>query len=666
LGYNRLIVKLMLISSASTGLLNGNKRFLGCGQVLAKHPLLRMILNRLNSLGSVALALTLAVSLSGCDPPKTASMATPASHALAPAVTAHEPQQAPAPPPQPSPSQERVQTLIQQVEKAYSLGEAAYKHGNLPEARSNFDKAVDLMLTSGIDIKSTQPLQDEFDRIIDQINSLEMDALKQGNGFTPKTEDTPAEAANDVTFVVDPNIVAKANADLATTKSDLPLVVNDYVASYINFFANTTKGHNTLLHSFQRAGRYRAMIQRVMSEEGVPQDLIYLAVAESGFQPRAVNARSRAGGMWQFMPHGNYGLTRNQYVDERFDPEKSTRAYARYMKYIYAQLGDWYLSMAGYDWGTGNVQHAVQKTGYADFWELYRRNNLPGETKNYVPEILAAIIIANHPTQYGFDEITLDPPVVTDTVTINYSADLRLVSDIVGAPVDELIALNPSLLRLVTPPDTGFDLHLPAGTAALFQEKIAAIPESKRNSWRYHKVTPDDTLASIAHTYSVSTSALAEANQLEPNGKLEGVEAIVVPVAPAAAPSAHTVYYTTRRGDTLVSVADRFGVSLTQLRRWNKLPSTGIKIASGRRLHVAEPTLVRTSSSHTRHAKGKTSTSASAGEPSSGSHSSRSKKPSSHASHTTHNSKATSTKAANGAGSTKHSSHSKASTTAQK
>jgi len=467
--------------------------------------------------------------------------------------------------------------------------------------------------------------------------------------------------------------VAKANADLATTKSDLPLVVNDYVASYINFFANTTKGHNTLLHSFQRAGRYRAMIQRVMSEEGVPQDLIYLAVAESGFQPRAVNARSRAGGMWQFMPHGNYGLNRNSYVDERFDPEKSTRAYARYMKYIYAQLGDWYLSMAGYDWGTGNIQHAVQKTGYADFWELYRRNNLPGETKNYVPEILAAIIIANHPTQYGFDDITLDPPVLTDTVTINYSADLRLVSDIVGAPVDELIALNPSLLRLVTPPDSKFDLHLPAGTAALFQEKIAAIPESKRNSWRYHKVTPDDTLASVAHTYSVSVSTLAEANQLDQTGKLDGIEALIVPVAPAAAPSAHTVYYTTRHGDTLVSVADRFGVSLTQLRRWNNLPATGIKIAAGRRLHVAEPALVRTSSSHSRRAKGRISgtrevagTSTPAGEASSASHHSRSKTSSSRSSHTPHTARSESSKGTNSAGSTKHSSHSKPSAHTQK
>ena len=632
-----------------------------------------MILSRL---GCAAVAFALAVSLSGCDPSKPAASATPAAQALAPAVHAQVPQQAPAPSPAPptqtTAQQQRVHDLIQRVERAYAQGESAYKRGNLPDAKSNFDNAVDLMLTSGIDIKATPALQEEFDRIVDQINGLEMEALKQGNGFTPKTEDTPAEAASDVTFVVDPSIVAKANADLATTKSDLPLVVNDYVAAYINFFANTTKGHNTLLHSFQRAGRYRSMIQRVMSEEGVPQDLIYLAVAESGFQPRAVNRRSRAGGMWQFMPYGNYGLARNGFVDERFDPEKSTRAYARYMKYIYAQLGDWYLSMAGYDWGTGNIQRAVEKTGYADFWELYKRNNLPAETKNYVPEILAAIIIANHPTQYGFDDVTLDPPVVTDTVTINYSADLRLVSDIVGAPVDELIALNPSLLRLVTPPDTEFDLHLPAGTAALFQEKISSIPESKRNSWRYHKVAPDDTLASVAHTYSVSVSALAAANQLDQTDKLDGVQALVVPLAPAAAPSAHTVYYTTRHGDTLVSVADRFGVSLTQLRRWNNLPAAGIKIAPGRRLHVAEPTLVR-ASSHGRRTKGGKSSgahqvagdSSPAAEAASSSHGSRSKT-SSHSRTATHSTRSASSKAAHSAGSTKHSSHSKSTTQAQK
>ena len=539
-------------------------------------------------------AATLAIWLAGCGPSQN-KLPSPAqqAQATAPALTSPAAQ-----PPaagqstQPPAQQKRVQQLIQEVEKAYAAGDADYRKGRLPEAKTQFDHAVDLMLTSGIDIKSDPQLQDEFDRIVDQVNALEMEALKVGNGFVPNQEATPAEAASDVTFAVDPNFVAKAKADLATTKSDLPLMMNDYVAAFINFFANTQKGHNTLLHSFQRAGRYRAMIQRVMAEEGVPQDLIYLAVAESGFQPRAVNRGSGAGGMWQFMPHGNYGLTRNGYVDERFDPEKSTRSYARYMKFLYDQLGDWYLAMAAYDWGAGNVQRAVQKTGYADFWELYKRNNLPGETKNYVPEILAAIIIANHPQQYGFDDITLDPPVLTDTVTINYSVDLRLVSDLVNAPVAELMALNPSLLRTVTPPETSFDLHLPAGTSTLFAQRIADIPESKRTMWRYHRVSGEDSLASVARNYHVSVAELAAANQLSEGQSLSGVEALVVPVVPVSAPTLHTLLYTVRRGDSLVSIADRFGVSLDQLRRWNKLPA-GIRIAPGRRLHVAEPASIR-------------------------------------------------------------------------
>jgi hypothetical protein len=301
------------------------------------------------------------------------------------------------------------------------------------------------------------------------------------------------------------------------------------------------------------------MIQRVMAEEGVPQDLIYLAVAESGFKPRAINRRPRRRHV-AVHAHGNYGLARNAYVDERFDPEKSTRAYARYMKFIYDQLGDWYLAMAAYDWGAGNMQRAVQKTGYADFWELYKRNNLPGETKNYVPEILAAIIIANHPTQYGFDDVTLDPPVLTDTVTINYSVDLRLVSDMVGAPVDELEALNPSLLRMVTPPDASFDLHLPAGTATLFEQRIAAIPEAKRNSWRYHRVAADDTLASVAREYRVLHRA------------------------PRRYAGHHRPF---RR---LLESSCAAGTAFPRASGWKP----------GRRLRVAEPAPVRTSSTHRR------------------------------------------------------------------
>ena len=525
------------------------------------------------------------------QPPQATAPALPAPVAPAPAPA----------PPQPTAEELKVRQIIQQVEAAYAAGEADYKRGSLPEAKVEFDRAVDLMLTSGVDLRGNSALSDEFDRILDGVNGLEMEALKQGNGFVATAEPAPSEVAEDVTFTVDPNLVARATADLATTKSDLPLLMNNYVAAFINFFAYTQKGHNTLLHSFQRSGLYRTMIQRVLAEEGVPQDLIYQAVAESGFNPRALNRRSHAGGMWQFMPSPVYGLARNAYVDERFDPEKSTRAYARYMKYLYDQLGDWYLAMAAYDHGAGNIQREVQKTGYADFWELYQRHELPAETQNYVPEILAAIIIANHPTQYGFDDITLDPPVLTDTVTVNYSVSLRLVSDLVGAPIDEIEALNPSLLHMVTPPESSYDLRLPAGTETVFEQRIALVPEDKRNAWRYHAVKEGDTIASVAREYSVQPAALAANNHLDENAALQNLAGLVVPTPPAPMSLVRTRLYTVRKGDTLITIADRFGVSLAQLRRWNKISEGGTRVEPGRRLHVAEPAAASSSKARTRN-----------------------------------------------------------------
>jgi len=558
--------------------------------------------------------LPIALALAGCPSAQNAIVTNDAiGHATAPAIQPAQPASKPVVPSAQTAEQQRTQRLIAQVQKTFLSGETHYRKGQLMQAKADFDSAVDMMLSSGLDIKADPLLQDEFDRILDAVNALEMEALKQGNGFAPNVEPTPADVANDVTFEVDPNLVAKAKEQLATTKSDLPLVINDYVAGFINFFAYSQRGHNTLMHSFQRAGRYKQMIQRVLTEEGVPQDLIYLAVAESSFQPQAVNGHSGAGGMWQFMPHGDYGLTRNGYIDERFDPEKSTRAYARYMKFNYNQLGDWYLAMAAYNWGAGNVQRAVQKTGYADFWELYKRNNLPGETKNYVPEILAAIIIARNPTQYGFDNIQLDPAIVSDTVPIDYSVDLRLVADVVDAQPQELLALNPSLLRLTTPPpsvlQSSFDLHVPPGTATLYKQRIGEIPEDRRTQWRYHRVTPDDSLQSLARSFHLSTEQLASANQLTASDSLEGVEALVIPVPQASTSSSHADYYKARKGDTLITIADRFGVSLDDLHRWNHTANTSV--SAGQRIRITEQARL---APHTRERKhGSTSVTASRG-----------------------------------------------------
>ena len=210
-----------------------------------------------------------------------------------------------------------------------------------------------------------------------------------------------------------------------------------------------------------------------------------------------------------------------------------------------------------------------------------------------MPEILAAIIIANNPHQYGFDEIDLDAPVLTDTVTVNESIDLRLISDITGAPLDEIEALNPSLLRMVTPPDSPFDLHLPPGAATLFSQRIALIPASHRNSWRFRTLAAGETLDSVARTFHVTTAELASANQLTADQNLAGVEALVVPVPLAETATTRTRVYTVRKGDTLVTIADRFGVSLTQIRKWNNIKS-GIKVTVGSKLNVAEPVAKRT------------------------------------------------------------------------
>jgi membrane-bound lytic murein transglycosylase D len=480
----------------------------------------------------------------------------------------------------------KVQQLITQAEAAYRSGVDNYRAGHLDAARLDFDSAVDLMLTSGIDLKTDQQLADEFDHLLNAVNSLEMAALKQGNGFSPVLEAAPLDGANEVTFPANAALTAKVANELKTTQSDFPLVVNDYVAGFISYFSNSPAGHAHLLRSLERAGKYKNMISQNLRDQGVPQDLIYLAVAESGFQPQALNARSGAGGMWQFMPTGAYGLTRNGWFDERFDPQKSSIAYAKYMKTLYNQFGDWYLAMAAYDWGPGNVQRAVMKTGYADFWELYRRGNLPAETKNYVPGIIAAIIMAKNPEQYGLDKLVPDSPVVSDTVTVDYAVDLRLVADVTNSSLPEIVALNPSLLRMTTPHDIAFDLHIPVGTHDVFAERIKEIPDDKRSSWRFHVVRPGESLDGIATGLHAHVNEIVAANGLSAEDGVDTGDELVVPVA-SAATSTRPQRYAVRRGDTLVTVADRFGVSVEELRRWNRLSSNTVK--PGASLMVAEP-----------------------------------------------------------------------------
>ena len=475
--------------------------------------------------------------------------------------------------------------LIERVKEKFAAGEADYKAGHLAAARRDFDDAVDWMLESGYDPNSDPKLSELFHQVTDTIYAYELQAFRAGDGFSEAPAvPAPIDEVAEMTFPVDPKLKERAEEAAKNLSHDLPLTVNDVVVSYLNFF-QTPRGRAIVETGLRRKGKYDDMIARVLKEEGVPQDLIYLAQAESAFQPLALS-RAGARGIWQFVQwRGNeYGLKRTWWVDERMDPEKATRAAAQHLRDLYGLFGDWYLAIAAYNCGPGNVQKGVERTGYADFWELYKRNVLPRETKNYVPIILALTLIAKDAAHYGIS-VDPEPEVETDVVKPGRAIDLRLVAETIDVDVATLRTLNPSLLRMATPDDPGFVLHLPKGTSETFSAEIADIPADKWVSWRRHRVESGETLTSIAKKYRVTPGAIAAANDLEAGTGLEAGEKLIIPAArPVEETKSRLVRYRVRRGDTLGGIADQFSVTDADIRKWNGLK--GGKVSRGMVLRI--------------------------------------------------------------------------------
>jgi membrane-bound lytic murein transglycosylase D len=514
--------------------------------------------------------------------PAPAPVTPPASNStsIAPAETHAVPQ------PKPDP----VVDVIAKAEAEYQAGEEKFKAGDLQASKRSFDHAMDILLQSPAEVRSDERVQHELERVLECVNRPALAALQSDNPAPQqKAEPAPIDELNDVTPAVDPSVKARAEAEIKATHSDLPLMLTDQVAGFINYFS-TPRGHETLQHALERGGRYREMIESTLREQGVPQELIYLAQAESGFHPLALS-RVGARGMWQFMSSRarGYGLQHNLWVDERQDPEKSTLAAAHHLKDLYNQFGDWYLAMAAYNSGPGTVQSAVKRTGYADFWELYRRNVLPKETRNYVPIILAVTIMAKNPAQYGLDDIVPEQPVPYDAVKVDYSVDLRLVAQCIDVSPATLQDLNPSMLRLTTPKDQTFELRLPAGTKDHYLTAISAIPPGMREWWRYHDVAEGDTVASIARAYRTTPQAIEAQNHLQDGDELKADTKLIIPIPPGkhaatedgASYARSATRYKVRHGDTVQTVADNFSIPPTMIRRWNHLRGDSLR---GRRI----------------------------------------------------------------------------------
>jgi membrane-bound lytic murein transglycosylase D len=476
-----------------------------------------------------------------------------------------------------------IDVLVEKVQKNYEAGQKEYKAGNLENARADFDRAVSLILSSGFQVDSDPRLSDLFDQIGESMHSYELDATQNAEEEEEETPSNPApidEIAEMTLPAGDPRLAMKAENELISVPHDLPLTVNESVLQYLSFFT-TTKGRAIVERGLGRAGRYNDMIRAVLKQEGVPQDLIYLAQAESAFLPDAVS-RKGARGIWQFMPFRGqeYDLDRSYWIDERSDPEKATRAAARHLRDLYDMFGDWYLVMAAYNSGPLNVARAVERTGYADFWELQRLHALPKQTQNYVPIIIALALVAKNPALYGV-QVDAEKPEPFEVIRPGHPIDLRLVADAAGTDVDDLRALNPELLRNVTPNDAQFELKVPVGCAAKFNANIQQIPEEKWTSWRLHQVEGEETLPEIARRYSVTLAALENANHLESGAHVQAGFWLSVPTAP---PPARMVRYRVQRGETLDAIADRFDVTVSELKRWNHI--RGDHVARGTRLRI--------------------------------------------------------------------------------
>jgi membrane-bound lytic murein transglycosylase D len=535
-----------------------------------------------------------------------------------PQTPAPAPAPAPVPPVQ-EPPVDPVTTLIDISQQHFLAGERELHLGHLERARIEFDRAVDVLLDSPYGARTEARLRAHFDRLVDRINAYEVTALAQGDGFAEKKYEPASidELLKIATFpkpAADEATTEAVKADLAATVHDVPIPQNSRVLSYVELFQGRLRDY--IQESLTRGTKYLPMIQSVFREEGIPLDLAYIPIIESGFKTNALS-RAKAKGPWQFMKATavEQGLKHNWYIDERSDPEKATIAAAKYLKSLYKLFdGDWHLVLAAYNGGMGRVQRAMRRSGVSDFWRLSASSRyLPRETREYVPLILAAIIVAKNPGQYGFD-IVAEEPVAYEKVTVPRAIDLRRVAEWTGRSIDEIQALNPELRRWTTPlRATDYELKVPAGTAEQFNSRLALAGPDDLVTLKYHTVKRGETLSTIARKLRVSRFDLADANHLSVRARLRVGQKLVIPRAPAAllasntqrpAPatvasreisgsaavpatsdrSPRTIMYRVKRGDTLFAIARAFDTTVAHIKSLNGLRSN--VITPGRRLKI--------------------------------------------------------------------------------
>jgi len=398
-----------------------------------------------------------------------------------------------------------------------------------------------------------------------------------------------------------------SNHSLGVPEYDIPLVVNDRVQFYLRHF-KSSKGRKFFSKWLERSPRYLPMTVEILREEGLPEDLAYIAMIESGFNPRAYSS-ARAVGIWQFMPRTgrHFGLDSNWWVDERRDPEKATRAAAKYLKILYKRFNSWELAAAGYNAGEGRVARALKKYKTDDYWELVKhKRSLKLETRDYVPKLMAAMIIAKNPERHGFTGLNYEEPVYYDKGEVYQPTDIHVIARAAETTAEEIRRLNPELRRWLTPPsNSAYEIRLPEGSLATYTANIQDVPRRGRLEFHRHKIRRGQSLWDIARAYQTGIKPIMELNDIKNSRKIREGKTIMIPVRAGtkvsnnyrrARSKKHTKdpkgVYTIKNGDTLWDISRAFGVELKDLKRWNNLSGSG-KIRAGQKLYLKEARLIR-------------------------------------------------------------------------
>ena len=560
---------------------------------------------------TLAVGLCAVVAACGANPKPQAPAAPPPAPVVA--VT-----------PQPAPPKvfvDPVASLIATSQQHFETGERELKAGHLDKARQEFDQAVQVLLESPYGARTDARLREHFDRLIDRVNAYEVTALAQGDGFKEKTyEAAPIDELlkNATTFpapVADAATTAVVKADLEQNAHDIPIPEQAKVFSYVEVFQGRLRDY--IQESLARGARYMPMIQSVFRAEGLPLDLAYIPIIESSFKTNALSKAS-AKGPWQFMKPTakEHGLKTDWFIDERSDPEKATVAAAKYLKALSRMFnGDWNMVLAAYNGGPGRVSRAIKRSGIDDFWKLSATSKyLPRETREYVPLIMAAMIIGRNPAQYGFEAVTAEP-IGYEKVAMPQAIDLRRVAEWAGTTVDEVQALNPELRRWTTPVKyPQYELKVPKGTAERLSAKLSEASPADFSAFNWYTAKRGETLLTVARRFGVSRADVAEANNLTVKSRLRSGQDLIIPRAPAtllasraerAAPTAVAsraiggtaespkvtapaqvahVTYKVKPGDTLFSIAQFFDTTVAKIKTWNRLSSN--RITPGSKLKI--------------------------------------------------------------------------------